>query len=75
MKEGKRRRKYRKPDAGAGSYTHDEWDYRRRRYRKALLDARFKDTHPHCITIDDQAQACLPHMFGASNYTVLQEDV
>ncbi len=32
-----------------------------------------KGIHPYCITIDDEAQAYLPHMFGASNYTVIED--
>jgi nitric oxide reductase activation protein len=28
---------------------------------------------PFCITIDKQGQDCLPHMYGAVNYTIIDE--
>ena len=40
---------------------------------QALFEARFKGIHPFCIAIDDEAQDYLPHMFGAPNYTVIEE--
>lgn len=41
--------------------------------RHALLEVRRAGIHPFCITIDREAQAYLPHMYGASNYTVIDE--
>jgi nitric oxide reductase NorD protein len=39
--------------------------------RQALLEARYQDVHPYCITIDDQAMDYLPHMYGPANFTVV----
>lgn len=40
--------------------------------RQAVLEARARGVHPFCITIDDQAQDYLPHMFGPASYTVVE---
>ena len=40
--------------------------------RQAVLEARSQGVHPFCITIDDEAQGYLPHMFGAASYTVVE---
>jgi len=42
--------------------------------RQALVEARRAGVHPFCITIDEQARAYLPHMYGAANF-VLVDDV
>lgn len=42
--------------------------------RQALFEARRAGIHPFCITIDEQARAYLPHMYGAANF-VLVDDV
>jgi nitric oxide reductase NorD protein len=40
--------------------------------RQAVLEARSQGIHPFCITIDDEAQAYLPHMFGPASYTLVE---
>ena len=41
--------------------------------RMALLEARAKSIHSFCITIDEKAREYLPHMFGASNYILIDD--
>jgi nitric oxide reductase NorD protein len=41
--------------------------------RQALFEARRQGIHAFCITIDDEGQDYLPHMYGAANYTVVNE--
>jgi nitric oxide reductase NorD protein len=41
--------------------------------RQALFEARRDGIHAYCITIDREGQAYLPHMYGAANYTVLDD--
>lgn len=41
--------------------------------RQALFEARRGGIHAYCITIDREGQAYLPHMYGAANYTVLDD--
>ncbi|MSR13982.1 MAG: nitric oxide reductase activation protein [Gammaproteobacteria bacterium] len=41
--------------------------------RHALLEVKRSGIHPFCITIDKEAQSYLPHMYGASNFTVVDE--
>jgi nitric oxide reductase NorD protein len=41
--------------------------------RQAVLEARSQGVHPFCITIDDEAQDYLPHMFGPANFTVVAD--
>jgi len=41
--------------------------------RIALLEARQSGIHPFCITIDKQARDYLPHMYGDSNYVVIDD--
>jgi nitric oxide reductase NorD protein len=41
--------------------------------RQAVLEARARGVHPFCITIDDQAQAYLPHLFGPASYTLVEK--
>ncbi len=41
--------------------------------RQALLEARREGIHAYCITIDREGQDYLPHMYGAANYTVLDD--
>ena len=41
--------------------------------RMALIEAKRKGIHPFCITIDSEASDYLPHMYGAVNYTVIDE--
>jgi nitric oxide reductase NorD protein len=40
--------------------------------RQAVLEARSLGVHPFCITIDDAAQDYLPHVFGPSGYTLVE---
>ena len=40
--------------------------------RQAVLEARSLGVHPFCITIDDAAQGYLPHIFGPSGYTLVE---
>jgi len=56
----------------------DDFDSYRGEYgiedtRMALLEARQKGIHPFCITIDEQARDYLPHMYGDSNYVVVDD--
>jgi len=39
----------------------------------ALIEAKRAGIHPFCITIDREAHDYLPHMYGAVNYTVIDE--
>lgn len=48
-------------------------DYAIEDTRKALVEARGLGIHPFCITIDQQAQEYLPHMYGQGNYIVIKE--
>jgi nitric oxide reductase NorD protein len=41
--------------------------------RQAVLEARSQGVHPFCITIDDQAQDYLPHMFGPASYALVEK--
>lgn len=41
--------------------------------RKALIEAKQQGIHPFCITIDDEARDYLPHMYGAVNYTIVND--
>jgi len=41
--------------------------------RQALIEAKQKGIHTFCITIDDEAREYLPHMYGSSNYAVINE--
>ncbi len=41
--------------------------------RRALIEAKFLGIHPFCITIDQEAMDYLQHMYGAVNFTVVNE--
>lgn len=41
--------------------------------RKALFEVRQKGIHPYCITIDKEAGDYLPHMYGATNYVLIED--
>ncbi|MFQ6757920.1 MAG: VWA domain-containing protein [Deltaproteobacteria bacterium] len=41
--------------------------------RHALIEAKAQGVHPFCITIDKQAHAYLPHMYGEVNYICIDE--
>lgn len=58
-----------KPD----DYDGYRGDYGIEDTRKALIEARNRGIHPFCITIDRRAGEYLPHMYGAVNYTVVDD--
>lgn len=41
--------------------------------RMALIEAKQSGIHPFCITIDEEGNEYLPHMYGPVNYTVVNE--
>jgi nitric oxide reductase NorD protein len=41
--------------------------------RQALIEAKRAGVHAFCITIDRDAASYLPHMYGAVNYTVVED--
>ncbi len=41
--------------------------------RMALIEAKRSGIHPFCITIDSEGNDYLPHLYGAVNYTVIDE--
>jgi nitric oxide reductase NorD protein len=41
--------------------------------RQSLFEARRQGIHAFCITIDERGHDYLPHMYGAANYTVIDE--
>jgi nitric oxide reductase NorD protein len=56
----------------------DDYDTYRGAYgiedtRQALIEAKRLGIHAFCITIDTEARDYLPHMYGAVNYTVIDE--
>ncbi len=56
----------------------DDYDKYRGEYgvedtRQALFEARREGIHSFCITIDVEARDYLPHMYGAANYTVIDD--
>ncbi|MDH3375611.1 MAG: VWA domain-containing protein [Gammaproteobacteria bacterium] len=58
-----------KPD----DYDGYRGDYGIEDTRQALIEAKHAGIHPFCITIDSQAHDYLPHMYGAVNYTVIDD--
>ena len=59
-----------KPDDYQGDYRSE---YGIEDTRQALFEARRDGIHAFCITIDEEGQEYLPHMYGAANYTVISE--
>ena len=56
----------------------DDYDGYRGEYgiedtRQALLEAKHTGVHPFCITIAHRGHDYLPHMYGAVNYTVIED--
>jgi len=41
--------------------------------RRALIEAKYLGIHPFCITIDKEAVDYLQHMYGAANFTVINQ--
>ena len=39
--------------------------------RKALIETRSLGIHTYCITIDKEGMDYLPHMYGKSNFSVV----
>lgn len=58
-----------KPD----DYTGYRGEYGIEDTRQALFEARGDGIHPFCITIDEQGEAYLPHMYGAVNYVLIDD--
>jgi nitric oxide reductase NorD protein len=52
---------------------HYRGDYGIEDTRKALIEARHAGVKPFCITIDHEARAYLPHMYGAANWTMVDD--
>ena len=59
-----------KPDDYLGDYRGE---YGIEDTRQALFEARRDGIHAFCITIDEEGQEYLPHMYGAANYTVISD--
>jgi nitric oxide reductase NorD protein len=56
----------------------DDYDNYRGTYgiedtRQALIEAKREGIHPFCITIDTESRDYLTHMYGAVNFTVIDE--
>ncbi|HYA36868.1 MAG TPA: nitric oxide reductase activation protein [Candidatus Methylomirabilis sp.] len=56
----------------------DDYDGYRGEYgiedtRMSLIEAKRAGIHPFCITIDETARAYLPHMYGAVNWTLVDD--
>ncbi|GMR07836.1 MAG: hypothetical protein BMS9Abin26_0840 [Gammaproteobacteria bacterium] len=56
----------------------DDYDGYRGEYgiedtRMALIEAKREGIHPFCITIDKEGHDYLPHMYGAVNYTLVDD--
>ncbi len=58
-----------KPD----DYDGYRGDYGIEDTRVALIEAKRTGIHPFCITIDTEARDYLPHMYGAVNYTLIDD--
>jgi nitric oxide reductase NorD protein len=41
--------------------------------RKALIETRHTGIHPYCITIDTDAREYLPHMYGDTNFIIIDQ--
>ncbi|MGD2062401.1 MAG: hypothetical protein PVF51_02330 [Nitrospirota bacterium] len=56
----------------------DDWDHYRgatgiEDTRRALIEAKRREIHPFCITIDHEAHDYIPHMYGAVNYCLVED--
>ena len=58
-----------KPD----DYDGYRGDYGIEDTRQALIEAKRDGIHPFCITIDTEARDYLPHMYGAVNWTLIDD--
>lgn len=52
---------------------HYRGDYGIEDTRQALIEAHRAGINPFCITIDHEARAYLPHMYGAANWTLVDD--
>jgi nitric oxide reductase NorD protein len=52
---------------------HYRGDYGIEDTRQALIEAHHAGVKPFCITIDHEARAYLPHMYGAANWTIVDD--
>jgi len=59
-----------KPDDYDGYYRGE---YGIEDTRQSLIEARRDGIHPFCITIDTEGGDYLPHMYGAVNYTIIDD--
>jgi nitric oxide reductase NorD protein len=59
-----------KPDDYSDNYRGD---YGIEDTRQALLESHRMGIKPFCITIDHEARAYLPHMYGAANWTLVDD--
>lgn len=59
------------PDGKPDDYDTYRGEYGVEDTRQALFEARRDGIHSFCITIDEEARDYLPHMYGAANYTVI----
>jgi len=41
--------------------------------RQALIESRQSGVHPFCITIDEEARDCLPHMYGTASWVLIDD--
>ena len=60
-------------DGKPEDYDDYKGDYAIEDTRHALIEAKAQGVHPFCITIDKQAHAYLPHMYGEVNYICINE--
>jgi nitric oxide reductase NorD protein len=61
-------------DAGYGSESSGEVTrYGIEDTRRALAECRMSGVVPYCITIDKKAKAYIPHLYGAYNYTIIDD--
>jgi nitric oxide reductase NorD protein len=60
-------------DGKPEDYDDYKGDYAIEDTRHALIEAKAAGIHPFCITIDREAQAYIPHMYGAVNYCFIDD--
>lgn len=59
-------------DGKPNDLDHYEGRYGAEDTRQAILEARQMGLFPFCVTIDDEAPAYLPHLFGSSGFVVIR---
>lgn len=60
-------------DGKPNDADHYEGRYGVEDTRKALIAARQQGLHPFCVTIDQQAEEYLPHIFGKDNFIIIHK--